>query len=455
MHGVYPADCITVADVPETRYARTADGLHIAYQVVGNGPFDLVAILGYVSHVEMAWEDPATAHCLRALSSFSRLILFDRRGLGLSDPIQGAPTLEDRMQDLRAVMDAAGSERAAVFGISEGGPMSMLFAATYPERVSALVLYGTFARMTEAADYPWGYPPKVLDRFVEAKIESWGGDNTVDYFAPSVANDLEFRRRWAAFERRATSPAAYRSLMNMNADTDVRDVLPSIRVPTLILHRTGDIPIRVGHGRYLSEHIHGARYIELPGDDHFFWVGDTSALFDEVEEFLTGRRSTHEPDRVLSTMVFTDIVDSTRRAVDLGDHRWRGLLDDHDAMVHRQVGRYGGRQIKSTGDGIFASFDGPARAIHCAGAIRDGARGLGVEIRAGLHTGECEIRGDDLGGIAVHVGARVAGLAGPGEVLVSRTVVDLVAGSGIEFIDRGEHELKGVPGTWQLFAVEA
>ena len=442
-------------DIPETRYARTADGLHIAYQVVGDGPFDLVASLGYVSHVEMAWEDPATAECLHSLSSFSRLILFDRRGLGLSDPIQGAPTLEDRMQDLGAVMDAAGSERAALFGLSEGGPMSMLFAATYPERVSALVLYGTFARMTKAVDYPWGYPPEVLDRYVEAKVESWGGDNTVDFFAPSAADDLEFRRRWAAYERRATSPGAYRSLMNMNADTDVRDVLPSIRVPTLILHRSGDLPVRVGHARYLSEHIAGARYVELPGDDHFFWVGDTGAIIDEVEEFLTGHRSAHEPDRVLSTMVFTDIVDSTRRAADLGDRRWRGLLDEHDAMIHRQLERFRGRQIKSTGDGVFATFDGPARAIHCAGAMRDGARQLGLEIRAGLHTGECEIRGHDLGGIAVHVGARVAGLAGPGEVLVSRTVVDLVAGSGIEFTDRGERELKGVPGTWQLFAVDA
>jgi class 3 adenylate cyclase len=442
-------------DIPETQYARTSDGLHIAYQVVGNGPFDLVAVLGYVSHVELSWEDPAIAEWLRGLSSFSRLILFDRRGLGLSDPIQGAPTLEDRMQDLRAVMDAAGSQRAVLFGLSEGGPMSVLFAATYPERVSALVLYGTFARMTATLDYPWGYPPEVLDRFVETKVESWGGDNTVDFFAPSMAGDVEFRRRWASYERRATSPGAYRSLMKMNADTDIRDVLGSVRVPTLILHRSGDIPIRVEHGRYLAEHIAGARYVELSGDDHFFWVGDAAAIFDEVEEFLTGHRSTHEPDRVLSTLVFTDIVDSTRTAADLGDQRWRSLLDDHDAMVHRQLARFRGRQIKSTGDGVFATFDGPARAIRCASAIRDGARRLGLEIRAGLHTGECEIRGDDLGGIAVHVGARVAGLADPGEVLVSRTVADLVAGSGIVFTNRGEHELKGLPGTWQLFAAQA
>jgi len=444
-----------VAEIPQTRYVRTADDLHIAYQVVGDGPFDLVAVLGYVSHVELAWDDPAMADCLRRLASFSRLILFDRRGLGMSDPIRGAPTLEDRMQDLCAVMDAAGSERAALFGLSEGGQMSMLFAASHPERVSALVLYGAFARMTQTPDYPWGYPPPVLDRYVEAKVANWGGDDTVDSFAPSVAGDPEFRRRFAAFERRATSPGAYRSLMNMNADSDVRDVLASIRVPTLILHRSGDIPFRVGHGRYLSEHIAGARYVELPGDDHFFWVGDTAAIFDEVEEFLTGRRSTHDADRVLCTIVFTDIVDSTRRAADIGDRRWRGLLDDHDAMVRGQLERFRGRPIKNTGDGVFATFDGPARAIRCAGAIRDGARRLGLEIRAGLHTGECEIRDHDLGGIAVHVGARVAGLADPGEVLVSRTVVDLVAGSGIEFTDRGDYQLKGVPGTWRLFAAQA
>ena len=437
----------------ETQYAKTADGVHIAYQIAGNGPFDLVAVPGYVSHIELAWDDPATSEFLRGLASFSRLILFDRRGLGLSDPIQGAPTLEDRMQDLRAVMDAAGSERAALLGLSEGGPMSMLFAATYPDRVSALVLYGSFARMIRADDYPWGYPPVLLNRYVEEKVESWGGDNTVDLFAPSMAADREFRRRWASFERRATSPGAYKALMKMNAETDVRDVLSNIRVPTLVLHRTGDLPIRVGHGRYLSTHITGARYVELSGDDHFFWVGDTHAILDQVEEFLTGRRSPHDPDRVLSTVLFTDIVGSTERAARLGDSAWHRLLDNHDQITRREIETWRGRLIKTTGDGALATFDGPARAIRCAKALRDSLSHDQVEIRAGLHTGEIEIRNGDVGGIGVHIASRVEGLAMPSEILVSKTVTDLVAGSEITFADRGTHELKGVPGNWQLFAV--
>lgn len=453
MNGDFPTDCAAVADLPETRYAKAAHDLRIAYQVVGDGPFDLVAVLGYVSHLELAWEDPAMADCLRGLASFSRLILFDRRGLGLSDPIQGAPTLEDRMQDLRAVMDAAESERAVLFGLSEGGPMSMLFAATYPDRVSALVLYGTFARLTVAVDYPWGYPTEVLEEFVEAKAENWGGDDTVDFFAPSRARDPEFRRSWAAFERRATSPGGYRALMAMNAETDVRDVLPSIQAPTLILHRSGDIPIRVGQGRYLSEHIAGARYVELPGNDHFFWVGDTGAIVDEVEEFLTGRRSPHDTDRVLATVLFTDIVGSTEQAAELGDAAWRVLLTRHDHLAERAVDRWRGELIKSTGDGVLATFDGPARAIRCATALRDALRDDDLDIRAGLHTGEIERRVGDVLGIGVHIASRVAAMAGPGEILVSRTVTDLVAGSGINFEDRGDHELKGVPGTWRLFTV--
>jgi class 3 adenylate cyclase/alpha-beta hydrolase superfamily lysophospholipase len=442
-----------VVDIPETRYTKTADEVHIAYQVLGDGPFDLVLVTGYVSHLELAWDDPEIADFLRALSSFSRLILFDRRGLGLSDPVQGAPTIEDRMQDLRAVMDAAGSERAALFGVSEGGPMSMVFAATYPERVSALVLYGTFARMTEAEGYPWGYPFDVFEQFVASKIASWGGDETVDAFAPSRAQDAEFRRRWAAFERRSTSPGSYRSLMHMNADTDVRDVLPSIRVPTLVLHRSGDIPIRVGNGRYLSEHIAGARFVELPGEDHFYFVGDTGALLEEAEEFLTGRRSVHERDRVLATVLFTDIVGSTEEATRLGDMAWRRLLDQHDMLTRREVDRWRGRVVKSTGDGALATFDGPARAIRCAAGLQAALQGEVVRIRAGLHTGEIELRADDIGGIGVHIAARVEALAEPDEVLVTKTVTDLVAGSGISFADRGLHDLKGVPGSWQLFAV--
>jgi pimeloyl-ACP methyl ester carboxylesterase len=426
-----------VAELPETRYATTVDGVHVAYQVVGDGPFDLVLVTGYVSHVELSWDEPEVADFLRALASFSRLILFDRRGLGLSDPVQGAPTIEDRMQDLRAVMDAAGSERAALLGVSEGGPMSMVFAATYPERVSALVLYGTFARMTQ----------------VEGKVAAWGGDDTVDFFAPSLARDADFRRRWAAFERRATSPGAYRALMEMNAKTDVRDVLPSIRVPTLVMHKSDDIPIRIDNGRYLSEHISGARFVELAGADHFFWVGDTDEFLGQVEEFLTGRRSVHERDRVLATVLFTDIVGSTEQATRLGDAAWRRVLDQHDRHTRREVERWRGRVVKSTGDGAVATFDGPARAIRCAAALRQALRGELVTIRAGLHTGEIELRADDISGIGVHIAARVEALAGSDEVLVTKTVTDLVAGSGITFTDRGLHDLKGVSGGWQLFAV--
>jgi len=444
---------VVVVDNPETRYAKTADGVHIAYQVLGDGPFDLVLVTGYVSHAELAWDNPEMADFLRALASFSRLILFDRRGLGLSDPVQGAPTIEDRMQDVRAVMDAAGSERAALLGISEGGPMSMVFAATYPERVSALVLYGTFARLTEADDYPWGYPSDVFEQFVDSKVMAWGGDDTVDVFAPSRAQDAEFRRRWATFERRATSPGAYRSLMDMNGETDVRDVLTSIRVPTLVLHRSDDIPVRIGNGLYLSEHIAGARFVELPGGDHFFFVGDTGRLLDEVEEFLTGRRSVHEQDRVLATVLFSDIVGSTEQAIRLGDAGWRRLLDQHDRLTRREVDRWRGRVVKSTGDGALATFDGPARAIRCAAGLQAALRNEQVRIRVGMHTGEIELRDDDIGGIGVHIAARVEALAGPDEVLVTKTVTDLVAGSGISFADRGLHDLKGVPGSWQLYAV--
>jgi pimeloyl-ACP methyl ester carboxylesterase len=448
------AECLAVIELPTTRYTKTKDNVHIAYQVVGDGPLDLVAVPGYVSHVELAWEDPAMADCLRGLASFARLIVFDRRGLGLSDPIQGAPTLEDRMQDLRAVMDAAGSKRAALFGLSEGGPVSMLFAATYPERVSALVLYGTFARMTQTEDYPWGYPPEVLSRYVESKIENWGGEDTVDFFAPSLAHDQNFRRRFAAFERRATSPAGYRALMQMNAETDVRDVLPSIQAPTLVLHRTHDIPIRVGHGRFLGEYIEGAQYVELSGSDHFFWVGDTGAIVDQAAEFLTGQRPPVEIDRILTTVLFTDIVGSTERAVAEGDQRWHSLLDAHDDVVRNELARFRGREIKTTGDGFLACFDGPARAVRCADAITKAAKVLGIDVRTGLHTGECEVRGEDLAGLAVHIASRVGSLAGPEEVLVSATVKDLVAGSGISFRERGKFELRGVPDSWRLFSAE-
>jgi len=439
--------------VGETRYARSGD-VHIAYQVVGNRGRDLVLVPGWVSHVEYAWEEPNLSRFLKRLASFSRLILLDRRGTGLSDRVAEVPSLEERMDDVRAVMDAAGSEQAALFGISEGGPMCITFAATYPRRTTALVLYGTAARMMRSADYPIGIPDEAFEIFAQRIGSAWGTGVSTDMFAPSIAQDEALRRSWARFERFAASPAGIQTLMRMLYETDVRHVLPSVRVPTLVLHRQGDPATRAAGGRYLAEHIAGARYVELPGSDHFAWVGDADGLLDEVEEFLTGARTARDPDRVLVTILFTDIAGSTARAASLGDQRWRDLLARHNAVARREIERFRGREVKAVGDGFLAAFDGPARAIRCACAIRDGVRALGIEIRAGLHTGECEVVGDDLGGIAVHTGARVAASAAAGEVLVSGTVKDLVAGSGLRFADRGTHQLPGVPGEWRLFAVE-
>jgi pimeloyl-ACP methyl ester carboxylesterase len=439
--------------MPTTKYAKSAD-VHIAYQVVGEGAQNLVLVPGWVSHIEYAWEDPSFSHFLRRLASFSRLILLDRRGTGLSDRVNELPTLEQRMDDVRAVMDAAGAERAALFGLSEGGPMCLTFAATYPSRTSALVLYGTFARLMRAPDYPIGVPAELLGQFLERVEESWGtGSMSADYFAPSMVHDEAFRRSWARFERLGVSPSGIKALLRMAQETDARHALPVIRVPTLIMHREGDRVIHVEGARYIADRIQGAKYVELPGPDHFPWVGDTDAILDEVEEFLTGARRGQEPDRVLATVMFTDIVGATERAVALGDRRWRDLLDSHHTVIREQLTRFRGREIDTAGDGFLAAFDGPARAVRCAGAIVREMRRLGLEIRAGLHTGECEILGDKLSGIAVHTGARVASLAGAGEVLVSGTVKDLVAGSGITFEDRGVQVLKGLPGEWHLYAV--
>jgi pimeloyl-ACP methyl ester carboxylesterase/class 3 adenylate cyclase len=440
--------------IPETRYAKSGD-VHIAYQVVGDAGPDLVFVPGWVSHVEYAWEDPSFSRFLRQLASFSRLILLDRRGTGLSDPVVDLPSLEQRMDDVRAVMDAARSDEAALFGLSEGGPMCMLFAATYPQRTRALVLYGTSARFLRTRDYPIGMPVDEFDAYAEQLSSSWGSGASADLFAPSLAQNETFRRSWARFERFAVSPAGIRALLRILTDTDVRDILPAIRVPTLVLVRQGDRCTRPDGARYLAERISGARYVELPGIDHFPWVGDADAILEEVEEFLTGARTLREADRVLATILFTDIVGSTARAAGLGDRRWRDLLASHDALARREFARFGGREMKTVGDGFLAIFDGPARAIRCACALRDGVRRLGIEIRAGLHSGECELMPNDVGGIAVHIGARVVASAGPGEVLVSRTVKDLVAGSRLRFADRGTHELQGVPGEWRLFAVEA
>ena len=382
------------------------------------------------------------------------VILFDRRGTGLSDRVPAA-TLEERMDDVRAVMDAVGSRRAAVFGICEGGPMSLLFAATYPERTSALVLYGTYARFSWDSEYPWGFSTEALAWFRKTIEDSWGSGRSLAVFAPSVADDARFQEWWGRCERLGASPGAVCALMRMDTEIDVRDILPTVRVPTLMIHRTGDRLTPVSGARYTAARIPGARFVELPGDDHLFFVGDQDAILAEVEEFLTGVRPSPEPHRVLATVLFTDIVGSTERAVELGDHRWQELLESYYALVRRELARFRGREINTAGDGFFATFDGPARAIRCACAISHAVENLGISIRAGLHTGECEVVGGAVAGIAVHIGARVAAAAGAGEVLVSSTVKDLVAGSGIRFAERGVQVLKGVPGQWRLFAADA
>jgi class 3 adenylate cyclase len=440
--------------VPDTRYAKSGDA-NIAYQVVGQGAMDLVFVFGWISNVELAWEETNLRRFLERLASFSRLILFDKRGTGLSDRVPDIqlPTLEQRMDDVRAVMDAAGSDRAAVFGISEGGPMCILFAATYPERTIALITCGTYAKRVWSPDYPWAPTPEERQKFFDAIEHEWGRELGLDSLAPSVQDDPAIRRWLEAYIRRSASPGAALALARMNTQIDVRHVLSVVNVPALIMHRTGDKDSTVEEGRYIAERIPGARFVELPGEDHLPWIGDQDALLDEVEEFLTGVRPTRQPDRVLSTILFTDIVGATERAHTLGDRAWRDLLERHHLVVRRELARFRGREIDTAGDGFLAAFDGPARAIRSAWAIRDGVRELDLEVRAGLHTGECEVLGDKLAGVAVHTGARVASAAEPGEVLVSSTVKDLVAGSGIEFEDRGLHQLKGVPGEWRLFSV--
>ena len=437
---------------PETKYARS-DDVNIAYQVVGHGSRDLVYVPGFVSNLEHYWEEPRTAHFLERLASFSRLIWFDKRGTGLSDRGVPVPTLEQRMDDVRAVMDAAGSERATIFGVSEGGPMSALFAATYPKRTTALVLCGSFARVAWAPDYPWGRAD--FEARISTIRNAWGTGTLWATFSPSLAKDEGYRAWCAMIERQGASPSAAEALIRMNYDIDARHVLAAIAVPTLILHRTGDRTVPIEHGRYLAEHVTSAKYVELPGDDHVPWAGDTDALVDEIEEFLTGMRRGPEPDRVLTTVLFTDIVDATRKAVELGDHQWRTLLEHHHAVIREHLKRFRGREIDTAGDGFLAAFDGPARAVRAAAAITSDVAKLGVTVRAGIHTGECEVMGEKLSGVAVHVGARVASLAASGEVLVSSTVKDLVAGSGLKFRERGAHQLKGVPGEWHLFSVEA
>ena len=446
---------VPTRESPETRYAKAGDGVHIAYQVTGAGPLDVVMVPGFVSHVELAWDMPFYGSMLRRVGSFARVISFDKRGTGLSDRTADVATLEQRMDDVGTVMDAAGVDRVALWGISEGGPMALLFAATYPDRTAALVLQGAFARLEEELDHQFGFPPGPLAAYITEWEEQWGtGEVLANNYFPSAADDPGMREKFARWERNGASPGAMVAVLKMAQAIDVRSILPTISVPTLVVHCTGDRAVPVEHGRHLAEHIPGARYIELPGDDHLTLREGDHGVFDDIEEFLTGTRPEPEFDRVLKTVLFTDIVKSTERAVSMGDRRWHELLDAHDAAVRRELERFRGQEVKTTGDGFLACFDGPARAIRCAQAITDGARTLGIEVRAGLHTGECETRGDDLAGVAVHIAARVAALAQAGEVLCSRTVTDLVAGSGIGFADRGVHSLKGVPGTWQTFAVE-
>jgi pimeloyl-ACP methyl ester carboxylesterase len=439
---------------PKTRYARSGDA-SIAYQVVGEGPIDLVLVLGFATHLELQWESPPFARLFERIGSFSRLILFDKRGTGLSDPVSEVPTLEQRIDDVRAVMDAAGSEQAALFGVSEGGPMSALFAATHPERVTALVLHGAMGRTTEAPDYPWATPADALrESAAEFIAPYWGveGDVLLELFAPSLAGNPEAAEFSARMERSAASPAMVQQIFEMFLDIDVRAVLPTIHVPTLVLHRRGDRVVNRHAGEELAAQIPGARYVELPGIDHLPWAGDAEAVLGEVEEFLTGARSVPEPDRVLATVMFTDIVGSTEKAARLGDARWRELLAAHHAAVRHELTRFRGREVKTLGDGSLATFDGPARAIRCGQAISEAARASGLEVRIGLHSGEVEVIEEDVGGIAVHIAARVAALAAAGEVLVSSTVRDLVAGSGIAFLDRGTQRLKGISDEWRLFA---
>ena len=435
---------------PAVQYAKSGD-VHIAYKITGSGPLDLVLVPGFVSHLELLWDEPGLAHVIERLGSFSRLIRFDKRGTGMSDRVAVA-SIEERMDDVRAVMDAAGSARAAIFGMSEGGPMSLLFAATYPERATALVLYGAFAKRLWSPDYPVGVRDLDRQAYLDLIERQWGGEADLSLTAPSLAHDTKFRERFTMLRRVSASPGAAVAIAKMTSEIDVRHVLPAIHIPTLILHRATDQDVKVENGRYLATHIPGARYAEFPDGDHWLTAGDSDALLDEIEEFLTGVRHGPELDRLLTTVLFTDIVGSTERAAEMGDQRWGELKAAHHAVVRRELDRFRGREVDTAGDGFFAMFDGPARAIRCAMAIIHGVSQLRIHVRAGLHTGEVEVGHEGITGLAVHIGARVMSLAVAGEVLVSSTVKDLVTGAGIEFEDRGSYALKGVPGEWRIFS---
>jgi class 3 adenylate cyclase len=435
---------------PDTRYARSGE-LYIAYQVVGEGPIDLVWVPGWISNIDHYWTEPAIERYFQRLAAFSRVILFDRRGTGVSDPVLRAPTLEEQMDDVVAVLDAAGSEKAALYAQLEGGAMAVMFAASHPERTAALILYEAMPRMSWAPDYDWAPTHEQREAMLR---QPWGDGSRIVALAPSAAGNPRLREWFARLERLAASPSTAAELVMMNGQVDVRAILPQVQTPTLVLHRSEDRFVDIRHSRYLAEHIPDARLVELRGAEALtFGTGDDE-LIEEVQEFLTGARGTSDPERVLATVMFGDIVGSTERAADLGDRRWRRLLEDFGRAYERELERYRGRVVKELGDGVLATFDGPARAILCAAAVRNQARSeFGLELRAGMHTGEVEVMGDDIGGIAVHIAARVLGYAAPGELVVSGTVKDLVVGSGIPFEDRGEHELRGVPGRWRLWAV--
>ena len=440
--------------IPETRYARLGD-LHLAYQVLGDGPPDILLLDQWFGHVEAQWDVAPLATLRERLASFGRLIMFDKRGTGLSDPIPTStlPTIEEFMADIPAVLDAVGSDRAAVIANIGGGILAMPFAAAHPDRVSSLILVDCFARFLAAPDFPIGAPPEAIGPALEQADASSRRGEMIDLFAPSVAGDEHVRRAWSRYERQAASPGSTVAIVRLIYESDVRGVLPAIRVPTLVIHRADAEGFRADHGRYLADHIDGAKYVELPGIDNLIWAGKQDAVVAEIQDFVTGVRPAPESSRVLATILFTDIVDSTGLAAEMGDERWRGLLAEHHRIARRQLDRHGGREVKTVGDGFLATFDGPARAVRCAVAIRDELASLGLRIRAGVHTGEIELQPDDIAGLAVHIGARISAAAGAGEVLVSGTVKDLVVGSGLSFDDRGTRELKGVPGEWRVFAV--
>jgi class 3 adenylate cyclase/pimeloyl-ACP methyl ester carboxylesterase len=442
--------------IPETRYARRGS-LHLAYQVLGEGPPDILLLDQWFSHMDAQWDVAPLAEFRERLGSLGRLIMYDKRGTGLSDPLAPSqlPTIEEWMDDIPIVLDAVGSENAALITNLGAGIMAMTYAALHPQRVASLVLVDCFARFTAAPDFPIGAPGDWIDRTTEAAETTMGRGQMLDLFAPSLAADERLRRAWSRYERLATSPGMAIAALRLVYGSDVRTVLPAIRVPTLVVHRAGARVIQAAHGRYLAEHIPGARYVELPGVDNFIWAGDQDATLDEIQHFITGARPAPTPTRVLATLLFTDIVDSTKVAAEMGDRKWRRLLAEHHKLIRGQLDRFDGHHVQTIGDGVVATFDGPARAVRCAAAIRDGVGQLGLVLRAGLHTGEIELQADDIAGLAVHIGARIAALSGAGEILVSSTVKDLVVGSGLEFDDRGTRELKGVPGEWRVFALRA